>query len=154
MRLVHLAILFLIHYALSSLVFVGLFLGASWCKGRQLRFRSEAWDDFFLTFPAEKAERLFLWLYLAADVLAGCVDYMLLRAGGFVWALPLAISFFLVWTAFFAWKWQRKGGKFISRYQAMVDDIRRRREEQHKPCPAPQAVKKVPSSRHMRMDGT
>lgn len=133
MRLVHLAVLFFVHYALSSLVFVGLFLAASWLKGRQLRFRAEAWDDFFLTFPAEKAEQFFLWLYLAAAVLAGCADYGLLRAGGFVWALPLALSFFLVWTAFFAWKWQHKGGRLIGRYQAMLDDIRRRREEQHKP---------------------
>ncbi len=132
MRLVHLAILFFVHHALSSLVFVGLFLGVSWFKGRQLHFRPDAWDDFFVTFPVEKAERLFLWLYLAADVLAGCVDYMLLRAGGFVWALPLAISFFLVWTAFFAWKWQRKGGELINRYQTIVDNIRRRREDQHK----------------------
>ena len=55
MRLVHLAVLFFVHYALSSLVFVGLFLAASWFKGRQLRFRAEAWDDFFS--PSRRKKR-------------------------------------------------------------------------------------------------
>ncbi|OUP64399.1 hypothetical protein B5F13_07840 [Drancourtella sp. An177] len=36
---------------------IGVFLLAFWIKGRQLRFNSDEWDNFFLSLPEAKVQQ-------------------------------------------------------------------------------------------------
>lgn len=43
---------------------IGIFLLAFWIKGRQLRFNSDEWDNFFLSLPTAKVQQYAMGIYL------------------------------------------------------------------------------------------
>lgn len=120
---------------LKTLLCKGLALGILfllfWIKGKQLRFNSDKWDDFFLSFPAAKAQKYAVWIYLAAAVISTAVCYLILELTGFQRSLGIAVLLFIGGLAITAYKWHTKGKDYLlNRYQEIPRTILEKREQE------------------------
>lgn len=75
---------------------IGIFLLAFWIKGRQLRFNSDEWDNFFLSLPAAKVQQYAIGIYLAAAVVSSVISYFILELAGGRQVVALAAGLALV----------------------------------------------------------
>ena len=108
---------------------IGIFLLAFWIKGRQLRFNSDEWDNFFLSLPAAKVQQYAIGIYLAAAV----ISYFILELAGYRHSLGIAVLIFIGGLAITAYKWHAKGKDYLlKRYQEIPKTILERKEKEHR----------------------
>lgn len=126
MFVIRLVLSFLRQYLLSLLFALLLFFGVTWLKARQLHFSPDAWDDFFLSFPVAKAERLLKRLYLGGALIASILNWRRAQALGSGW---LAAGFLAGCLTLAGLRWHRQRGGFAAKYQAIPDSIRKKRQK-------------------------
>ena len=87
-------LLLIVVTALKILLCKGLVLGIIlllvWIKGRQLRFDSDEWDNFFLSLPPEKIQQGAIGIYLAAAAVSSVISYFVLELAGSGHSLGIA----------------------------------------------------------------
>ena len=112
---------------------IGIFLLAFWIKGRQLRFNSDEWDNFFLSLPAAKVQQYAIGIYLAAAVVSSVISYFILELSGYRHTLGIAVLIFIGGLAITAYKWHAKGKDYLlKRYQEIPKTILERKEKEHR----------------------
>lgn len=111
---------------------IGVFLLAFWIKGRQLRFNSDEWDNFFLSLPAAKVQQYAIGIYLTAAVVSSVISYFILGLAGYRHSLGIAVLIFIGGLAITAYKWHTKGRDYLlKRYQEIPKTILERQEKEH-----------------------
>lgn len=112
---------------------LGIFLLVFWIKGRQLRFNSDEWDNFFLSLPAAKVQQYAIGIYLAAAVVSSVISYFVLELAGYRHSSGIAVLIFIAGLAITAYKWYTKGKDYLlKRYQEIPKTILERKEKEHR----------------------
>ena len=112
---------------------IGVFLLAFWIKGRQLRFNSDEWDNFFLSLPEAKVQQYAIGIYLTAAVVSSVISYFILESAGYRHSLGIAVLIFIGGLAITAYKWHTKGRDYLlKRYQEVPKTILERKEKEHR----------------------
>ena len=129
-------LLLIVVTALKILLCKGLVLGIIlllvWIKGRQLRFDSDEWDNFFLSLPAAKVQQYAIGIYLAAAVISSVISYFILELAGYRHGLGIAVLIFIGDLAITSYKWYTKGKDYLlKRYQEIPKTILERKEKEH-----------------------
>ena len=129
-------LLLIVVTALKILLCKGLVLGIIlllvWIKGRQLRFDSDEWDNFFLSLPPEKIQQGAIGIYLAAAVISSVISYCILELAGYRHSLGIAVLIFIGGLAITAYQWHKKGREYLlKRYQEIPETILERKEREH-----------------------
>ena len=110
---------------------IGIFLLAFWIKGRQLRFNSDEWDNFFLSLPAAKVQQYAIGIYLAAAAVSSVISYFVLELAGSGHSLGIAAVLFMGGLAISAYKWHTRGKDYLrKRYQEIPKTILEKREKE------------------------
>lgn len=113
---------------------LGIFLLFFWIKGKQLQFNSDRWDDFFISFPAKRANRYAVVIYLTAAVISSAVCYVVLRLAKYRYSLEIAVLLFAGGLIITAYKWHTKGKDYLlKRYQEVSETILEKRECEKQP---------------------
>lgn len=103
-----------------------------WIKGRQLRFNSDEWDEFFLSLPAAKVQQYAIGIYLAAAVISSIISYFILELSGYRHSLGITVLIFIGGIAISAYQWNAKGkDDLLKRYQEIPKTILERKEKEH-----------------------
>lgn len=111
---------------------IGIFLLAFWIKGRQLRFSSDEWDNFFLSLPTAKVQQYAMGIYLAAAVISSVISYFILDLTGYRHSLVIAVLIFMGGLVITAHKWYAKGKDYLlKKYQEVPKTILEKREKEH-----------------------
>lgn len=111
---------------------LGIFLLVFWIKGRQLRFNSDEWDNFFLSLPAAKVQQYAIGFYLAAAAVSSVISYFVLELAGYRHSLGITVLIFTGGLAITAYKWHTKGKEYLmKRYQEIPKTILERKEKEH-----------------------
>lgn len=111
---------------------IGIFLLAFWIKGRQLRFNSDEWDNFFLSLPTAKVQQYAMGIYLAAAVISSVISYFILDLTGYRHSLVIAVLIFMGGLVITAYKWHANGKDYLlKRYQEIPKTILEKREREH-----------------------
>lgn len=121
--------------ALKILLCKGLVLGIIlllfWIKGRQLRFNSDEWDNFFMSLPAEKIQQGAIGIYLAAAAVSSVISYFVLELAGSGYSLGIAAVLFMGGLVISAYKWHTRGKDYLlKRYQEIPKTILEKREKE------------------------
>ena len=128
-------LLLIVVTALKILLCKGLVLGIIlllvWIKGRQLRFASDEWDNFFLSLPPEKIQQGAIGIYLAAAAVSSVISYFVLELAGSGHSLGIAAVLFMGGLAISAYKWHTRGKDYLrKRYQEIPKTILEKREKE------------------------
>ena len=111
---------------------IGIFLLAFWIKGRQLRFNSDEWDNFFLSLPTAKIQQYAIGIYLAAAMISSVISYFILELTGYRHSLVIAVLIFMGGLVITVYKWHAKGKDYLlKRYQEIPKTILEKREKEH-----------------------
>ncbi len=111
---------------------LGVFLLMLWIKGRQLRFNSDEWDNFFLSLPAAKVQKYGIEIYLTAAAISSAISYFILKLTGYRYSLGIAVLIFVGGLAITAYKWHTKGNDYLlKRYEEIPKTIMEKREKEN-----------------------
>ncbi len=111
---------------------IGIFLLAFWIKGRQLRFNSDEWDNFFLSLPTAKVQQYAIGIYLAAAVISSVISYFILELTGYRHSLVIVVLIFMGGLVITAYKWHAKEKDYLlKRYQEITKTILEKRQKEH-----------------------
>ena len=112
---------------------LGLVFFLCWLKGKRLGFRSERWDDFFITLPPQKVERYAIGIYLAAALLSSGTSYWFLKWAGFRHSFMIAGALFVVGGLITGYRWFTKKRNYVlKRYQEIPQTILERRQNENR----------------------
>lgn len=101
---------------------LGIVLLLFWLKGRQLRFNSDEWDNFFISLPKRKLQKYAICIYLIAAILSSLISYFILKLVGYRNSLGIALLIFAVGVLMTAYKWHTKEKVYLlKRYQEMEE---------------------------------
>ena len=109
---------------------LGIFLLSFWLKGRQLKFNSDEWDNFFLRLSDEVVEKYTIGVYLAAAVISSVISYAVIDLAGYRHALVIAVLLFAGGLVFTGYKWRTQGRKYLlGRYREIPATIMARKTD-------------------------
>lgn len=101
---------------------LGIVLLLFWLKGRQLRFNSDEWDNFFISLPKRKLQKYAIFIYLIAAILSSLISYFILKLVGYRNSLGIALLIFAAGVLMTAYKWHTKEKVYLlKRYQEMEE---------------------------------
>ena len=80
-------------------------------KGRQLKFNSEKWENYFLKLSQKKVVRIALSISGLALIISAWISYLILHNTGFDYAYFITIVLFCGSAAVSGVKWRGKKGK-------------------------------------------
>lgn len=104
---------FALKVLLDKGLFLGVFLLAFFLKGKRMGFRSEAWDNYFLTLSFRKAQSIGIVIYGIAAVLSSAVSCLILSLAGFRHSLLIAAALLLAAFLVTAIRYHKKGKAYL-----------------------------------------
>lgn len=109
---------------------LGLFLLLFYVKGRQLKFNSEEWDNYFLELRQETVIRIALSIAGMSIAASALISYVILYRAGFNDPLLIAAAFFCCSVLWFWHKWKGEKGKayLLKRFAEIPQTILEKRE--------------------------
>lgn len=124
MDLLLLAVIIGLKILLCKGLALGIVLLLFWIKGRQLRFNSDEWGNFFVTLPERTLQRYAVFIYLIAELTSSLVSYFILELAGYRYSIAIALLIFVVSILITTYKWHTKGKAYLlRRYQKIPDTI-------------------------------
>lgn len=108
---------------------LGITLLLFWIKGKQLKSRSDNWENFFLKFPVEKVQKCAVRIYLSAAAISSAISYIILKLTGSRHCLGIAGLLFTGGAVVTAYRWHTKGKEYLTkRYQEIPKTILEKQE--------------------------
>ena len=122
----------IVHIFSSKGIALALFLILFWIKGRQLKFYSEKWENYFLKLSQKKVVRIALSISGLALIISAWISYLILHNTGFDYAYFITIVLFCGSAAVFWCKWRGKKGKeyLLKRFAEIPQTILDKRERE------------------------
>lgn len=116
----------------SKGIALGLFLFLFYIKGRQLKFNSEEWDNYFLELSQETVVRIALGIAGSSITASALVSYVILDRAGFHYPLIIAAVLFCGSGLWFWHKWKGEKGKvyLLKRFAEIPQTILEKRERE------------------------
>lgn len=111
---------------------LGLFLLLFYVKGRQLKFNSEEWDNYFLELSQKTVIRIALSIAGMSITASALISYVILDRAGFNDPLLIATVFFCCSALWFWHKWKGEKGKayLLKRFAEIPQTILEKRERE------------------------
>ena len=110
---------------------LGIFLLLFWIKGRQLKFQSDQWENFFLSLPVTRVQKYAVRIYLTAAAISSAISYLILKLTGSRHCLGITGLLFTGGCAVTAYRWRTKGKEYLTkRYQEIPKTILENREKE------------------------
>ena len=105
-----------------------------WIKGRQLKFNSEEWDNYFLELSQEKVVRIALGIAGGAIAASALISYAILDRAEFRHPFLIAAALFCSSALWFWHKWRGEEGKayLLRRFAEIPPVILEKREREKK----------------------
>lgn len=121
-----------VHILSNKGIALGLFLILFWIKGRQLKFNSEEWENYFLELSQKKVVRIALGISGIALIISALISYLILHRTGFDYAYLITIILFCGSAIVFWCKWRGKRGKeyLLKRFAEIPQTILDKRERE------------------------
>lgn len=116
----------------SKGIALGLVLLLFWLKGRQLKFNSEEWDNYFLELSQEKVIRIALGIAGNAITASALISYVILDRADFNHPLLIAAVLFCCSALWFWHKWKGEKGKayLLRRFAEIPPVILEKRQQE------------------------
>ena len=113
---------------------LGLVLILFWVKGRQLKFNSEEWDNYFLELSQEKVIKIALGIAGSSIVASALISYAILDRAEFHHPFLIAAALFCCSVLWFWHKWRGEKGKayLLRRFAEIPPVILKKREREKK----------------------
>lgn len=122
-RILGIALIAGIKTLLSKGIALGILLLLFWIKGKQLRFHSDAWDDFFISLPAAKVKKYGIAIYLTAAVISSAISCFILELFAYRHSFGIAVLIFLSGLVITAYKYAKDKDKLLKKYQELFEKI-------------------------------
>lgn len=116
----------------SKGIALGLVLLLFWIKGKQLKFNSEQWDNYFLELSQQKIIRIALSISGISITAAALLSYLILDWADFNYPLLIAAVFFCCSALWFRHKWKGEKGKayLLRRFAEIPQTILEKRDRE------------------------
>lgn len=116
---------------LTKGISLGIFLLLFFVKGKQLKFNSDRWDDFFLDLSPQKVQKYAVAIYLSAACISSAVSYFVFVQTGYRHSFGLSALFFAGGLMISGYRWKTKGKDYLlKRYQEIPSLILARHEKE------------------------
>ena len=121
-----------VNVLLSKGIALGLVLLLFWIKGKQLKFNSERWEDYFLELSQRKLIRIALSISGIAIVVSAFFSYIILEKAGVRYAFMIAAIILCCSILWFWHKWRGDKGKvyILKRFAEIPQTILEKREQE------------------------
>lgn len=116
----------------SKGIALGLFLLLFYIKGRQLKFNSEEWDNYFLELSQETVIRIALAIAGVSITASALISYVILDRADFNHPLLIAAVLFCCSALWFRHKWKGEKGKayLLRRFAEIPQTILEKRDRE------------------------